>query len=96
MAETITAIYEKGVLRPLTPMTLPERTRVQLQIVVQLPIDEERQQVGQALLNAGLIRPQPESESVEPVPDAELTEAAERLAAAGSLSELILAERNNR
>lgn len=32
MSETITAVYENGVLRPLTPLTLPDRARVRLHI----------------------------------------------------------------
>ena len=32
MSQTITAVYENGVLRPLKPLALPERTRVRLQI----------------------------------------------------------------
>ena len=32
MSQTITAVYENGVLRPLKPLTLPEKARVRLQI----------------------------------------------------------------
>lgn len=32
MNQTITAVYENGVLRPLKPLELPENTRVRLQI----------------------------------------------------------------
>jgi predicted DNA-binding antitoxin AbrB/MazE fold protein len=32
MSQTITAVYENGVLRPLTPLNLPNRARVRLQI----------------------------------------------------------------
>lgn len=32
MSETITAVYENGVLRPLTPLKLPDRSRVRLHI----------------------------------------------------------------
>ena len=31
--ESIEAIYEQGVFRPVTPIVLPENSRVQLQIV---------------------------------------------------------------
>ena len=32
MDQTITAIYENGVLRPLTPLALPEHTEVEISI----------------------------------------------------------------
>lgn len=32
MSEIITAVYENGVFRPLTPLKLPNRTRVRLHI----------------------------------------------------------------
>ncbi len=97
MGEIITAVYEHGILRPLTPMTLPEHTRLQLQIVSKLsPAKEERQQVHQALLDAGLIRPSPAVEQVEPVSEPELIDAARSLAAAGPISDLIIMERDDR
>lgn len=97
MNETVTAVYEKGVLRPLTPLALPERTHVQIKIVVQPPTAQaERQQVRQALLDAGVIRPHPPAMPVKEVSEAQLAEAANALAAAGSLSELIIAEREGR
>ncbi|MCL5998479.1 MAG: antitoxin family protein [Chloroflexi bacterium] len=34
--ETIIAIYEHGVFRPLSPVTLPESVRIELQVVQQL------------------------------------------------------------
>jgi len=97
VSETIVAIYERGVLRPLTPLGLPENARVQIQIVAQPPaVDEERRRVRQALLDAGIIRPRPPAEPAQPVSEAQLAEAAAALAAAGPLSELIIAERDGR
>jgi len=97
MKETIAAIYEQGVLRPLTPLALPEHTRVQIQIVALVPaVQEERHRVRQALLDAGVIRPRPTIEPVQPVSEAQLAAAADALAAAGPLSELIIAEREGR
>ncbi len=97
MKETVAAVYEQGMLRLLTPLSLPERTRVQIKIVAELPsTDEERQRVRQALLEAGVIRPHSQIESVQPVDEAELAAVAKRLASAGSLSQLIIAEREGR
>jgi len=58
MSEMITAIYEKGLLRPIRRLTLPERTRVDLRIVARYEGGaDERQQVRQALLDAGCDSP---------------------------------------
>lgn len=97
MSETIAAVYERGVLRPLTPLVLPERTRVQIQIIAPVPTaQEERRQVRQALLDAGVIRPRPPADPIQPVSEARLAAAADALAVAGPLSELVIAEREGR
>ena len=97
MAETITAVYEKGVLRPLTPLALPESSRVEIQIMGQAADpQDERQQVRQALRDAGLVRPQPATQPVKAVSETELAAAAASLAQAGPLSQLIIDERNGR
>lgn len=97
MSETVAAIYERGVLRPLTPLVLPEHARVQIQIVAQsLAAQEERRRVRQALLDAGVIRSRPSAEPVQPVSEAQLAASANALAAAGSLSDLIIAAREGR
>lgn len=96
MSETITAIYEGGVLRLLEPLSVPERARVQLRIIAQISEEEEREKVRRILLEAGVIEPHPADGSVQPVTEAELEKAARALAAAGPLSEQILAERDGR
>jgi len=97
MSETIVTIYEQGVLRPLKPLSLPENTQVRIQIVAPtLPAKEERLRVRKALLDAGVIRPRQVTEPIQPVSEAELEKAAQALAAAGPLSELIMAEREER
>jgi predicted DNA-binding antitoxin AbrB/MazE fold protein len=66
MRETITAIYEKGVLRPLVPLSLPEHTQVQIQIVNASAVstgEEARRQVRQVLLDAGVIQSRPQVEA---------------------------------
>jgi predicted DNA-binding antitoxin AbrB/MazE fold protein len=40
---TIEAIYEHGVFRPVEPVTLPENSRVQLQIVNGAPAEQTEQ-----------------------------------------------------
>ncbi len=94
MNETVTAVYEHGVLRPLMPLHMPEQTHVQICILAEVAPD--RQRVRQVLLDAGIIRSREAEEPAELVSEAQIESAARALAAAGPLSELILAERGER
>lgn len=98
MSETITVIYEQGVLRPLAPLSLPENTRIQVRIVRPTvrtrKVQANRQSVYEALMDAGLIRPQATTDLSKSVSEQELVAAAKALGAAGPLSELIIAERD--
>jgi len=97
MNETITVVYERGVLRPLVPLPIPEHTRMEIQIVEPpSSVEEERHRVRQALLAAGVIRSQPSAKAVPAVSEDQLAAAARALAAGGPLSELIIAERDGR
>jgi predicted DNA-binding antitoxin AbrB/MazE fold protein len=96
MSTTFTATYEGGVLRPLTPLSLPEHARVQVKIVKspdKKDMATDRQRVYNALLDAGLAKPQPITDTHPYVSEAELTAAANALGMAGSISDLIIAER---
>jgi predicted DNA-binding antitoxin AbrB/MazE fold protein len=44
MSETIIAIYEQGVLRPLQPLSLRERQTVRIQVLPGEPIEETEQE----------------------------------------------------
>lgn len=60
MTETVTAIYENGVLRPLRPLKLKERQRVHVR-VIENPQDEElteKERVLGILIAEGLIEPE--------------------------------------
>lgn len=94
MSETITAIYEQGILRPLLPLSIPEHTRVQIQIVI--PAKDAKRQVRQALLDAGIIQPHSPTEVIPPVSEKQLAATANALAMAGPLSDLIIEEREAR
>ena len=97
MNEIIEAIYEHGILRLLKPLSLPEKTHVQVNILVrQSTIQEEKQKVRQSLINAGIICKDPSPENIERVSEERLAMAAKVIASAGSLSELIIAERDGR
>ena len=96
MAETITAVYEKGVLRPLQPLNLREQQRVRIQVLPEQAEDEGEAAI-RILVAAGLMQP-PDRESPpppDPVPEEERRALAERLALAPGkpLSEIVIEER---
>jgi len=97
MSETIAAVYEQGVLRPLQPLELPDHARVQVKIITQPSrAQKERRRVQRALLNAGVISPRTPAGSIPQVSETQMDAASRSLAAAGPLSELIIAERDGR
>src|SRR5690242_1111935 len=61
METTITAVYENGVFRPLTPLALPEHAEVEISIRTQTPdVDDaeaHRRRVHNVLTAAGLRLP---------------------------------------
>ncbi|WP_374685878.1 antitoxin family protein [Promineifilum sp.] len=97
MTETITAIYENGVLRPLKPLKLKERQRVELQVVETRPASEseEREQLIAELVAAGLIEPHTDVPEDDPVSAERRAELARLLGSAPGkpLSEIIIEER---
>lgn len=99
MNNPVSAIYEKGVLRLLTPLSLPEQTQVQVYVQPQSTSPEaiaHRRQVQEILLATGLSLPSslpPDSSLLSAERRAEL---AELFATGRPLSELILEERTGR
>jgi len=100
MTTTINAIYEHGVFRPLEPLSVPEHTRVILQMQEAPPLDGHviyRQRVQQMLIAAGLSWPLLETvPSPSPLSAARRAELAHRFSVGQPLSEIILAEREGR
>ncbi len=97
MGQAITAMYEKGVLRPLMPLRLKDRSLVQIQVISEPQTEEaEREEALQALLEAGVIRRHPPAPQRVPVDEGRLEAVRKALGAAGPLSELIIAERDGR
>jgi predicted DNA-binding antitoxin AbrB/MazE fold protein len=100
MSDPILAIYENGILRPLTPLALPEQTQVQVYIQPLSSSAEamaHRSQVRAALTEAKLSLPETSPPVVPPSLSAERREELARLFAVGRpLSELIIEEREGR
>ncbi len=96
MSGNIAVVYEKGVLRPLRPLDLPERTRLEIRIVeADENVTTEAAKVHQVLIQAGLIQPTPPT-MTKPVTESERQQAADAYGQSGPLSDWIIAERSNR
>lgn len=100
MTNTVTAIYEEGVLRPLTPLSLPEHSRVLIQVEQVEAVDEttpHRRHIREALIAAGLSQPVsiplPAS---SPLSSERREELARSFSTGGPLSKLIIEEREGR
>ena len=94
------AIYENGILRPLTPLALPEHTEVEISIKP-LPssaaAEIHRCRVRQGLSAAGLVLPEPDTPPfVQPLSAAERDQLARHIPAGRPLSEIIIEEREGR
>ena len=73
MNETVMAVYEKGMLRPLQPLNLQEHQRVRIQIVSEEAGTQEGptngiEQLIQRLVASGLMRPRPKKDAIPPDP----------------------------
>lgn len=97
MATTIRAVYENGVLRPLSPLALPEHSHVELAVqAITVPPQAARERVRAALARAGILAERAEpGKAVQPMSADERGALAQRLAAAGvaPLSAAVLDER---
>jgi predicted DNA-binding antitoxin AbrB/MazE fold protein len=97
MNESIAVIYEGGVLRPLQPLSLPEHTRLEIQLVRRRRSTSDPRKLAYDVLQAaGIISVQLPTEDLPMISEAQLAAAARDLAVAGPLSELIIAEREGR
>ena len=96
MTEIVTAVYEKGLLRPLQPLDLQERQTVRIQVLPE-PADKV-EKVIQRLVQAGVITPPPGYSDVDPVSEEERRELADIMGRAPGkpLSEIIIEERGER
>jgi len=93
MSEVIRAVYERGVLRPLHPLDLPEKQEVRIQIWPEEGTREE--EILRLMVNAGLMRPRPRHEPPPPLSDEERRALAEQIGRAPGkpISEIVIEER---
>ena len=100
MTQTVTAVYEHGVLRPLTPLHLPEHSQVEIEVRMldsALDAQAQREQVRAALDAAGILAPVAPA-AVSPLSEAERAALAEQLVVPGAtpLSQIIIDDREER
>ena len=96
MTAVATAIYEKGTLRLLTPVSLPERARVRVQIQEEDQTVDDMQRAIALLEASGLVKPANHRMLRPTISPARRAELAQFYGAAGPLSEWIIAERDAR
>jgi predicted DNA-binding antitoxin AbrB/MazE fold protein len=94
MLEVMTAVYEKGMLRPLGPVPLREYQTVRLQILPE-PSDDEAEQILQKLANTGILTPPTGYSGEMPLSEKERLELADRLGRAPGkpFSDIIIEDR---
>jgi predicted DNA-binding antitoxin AbrB/MazE fold protein len=94
--KTATAVYEQGVLRLLTPVDLPERSRVRLHIVEMGEAADELRRAEEALAAAGIIRQPIAPKRKKVVPGSRRAYLARVYGEAGPISEIVIRERDER
>jgi len=95
MPEIITAVYEKGILRPLQPLKLRERQMVRLQVVSDESSENDDEAAIRVLVETGRLTPPRGRSDVAPISEHERRELADRLGRMPGklLSEIIIEER---
>ncbi len=93
-SQSIMAVYEHGILRPLEPLTLPENFKVRIQIIPEPAVDKA-DQVVQFLVKVGLLTPPSKPSKLSPISKAERKKLADALAqgAKQTLSEIVIEDR---
>ena len=94
MSQSIMAVYEHGLLRPLEPLVLPESLKVRIQILPE-PVVEETEQIIKSLVEVGLITPPSNPSKASLIPKSERRKLANALAEdpKQTLSEIVIEDR---
>ena len=95
MSETVRAVYENGVLRPLSPLALREHEEVRIQLVHD---NGGVRQVLRELVSAGVITAPSGHSDARTVTEEDLAETAEALGRVPGrpLSEVVIENRGER
>nr|VFJ63866.1 MAG: Protein of unknown function DUF104 [Candidatus Kentron sp. DK] len=92
--QSITAIYEHGLLRPLEPLTLPENRKVRIQVLPESAANKH-DPVIQSLVARGMVTLPSNSSNPPLLSETERQELAEALARSAKkpLSEIVIEDR---
>lgn len=94
MPQSIIAVYENGILRPLEPLSLSEKQRVRIRVDLEKQIDSV-ETVFQFLISIGWLTQPSGRSKIKPIPLMERNRAADILgqAAKKPVSEMIIEDR---
>ncbi len=94
MPQSIIAVYEHGMLRPLEPLSLPEKQRVRIRVDLEKQ-SESVETVFNLLINTRWLTPPSGQSKVKPIPLVERNRVADILgqAATKPVSEMIIEDR---
>ncbi len=94
MPQSIIAVYEHGLLRPLEPLILPEKQKVRIQVEPEKQIDSI-ENVFQFLINMGWVTPPSGQSKVKPISLQERNRVADILgkSAKKPVSQMIIEDR---
>lgn len=93
MLQSVTAIYQNGMLRPLGRVKLKESQTVRVNII-QLETQDEKEKVLQALSESGMVTLSNETSTIDPVSEERRKELARIFSIGKPISELIIEERS--
>ncbi len=94
--QTITAIYQNGVLRPLVSLDLPENSEVELKVKVIESKQDSHAAIGELLIQKGLSRRKKKTEPKQNLSTEERERLAKIFSAPQPLGELISEDREER
>ena len=94
--QTITAIYQNGVLRPLGSLDLPENSQVELNVKVIENKQDSRAAIAELLVQKGLSRRKKTTEPKQNLSPEERARLAKIFSAPQTLGKLISEDRKHR
>ncbi len=99
--QSVSAIYEDGVLRPLQPLALPEHAHVQITVAVEDVVQtaspsHDQEELRSAFTAAGLTLVEPQAQKRSPLSSEARAVLAGQIPAGRALSDLIEEEREGR
>jgi hypothetical protein len=90
-------VYRDGAVHLREPLELPDNTEVAISVSAvekQVDAQSERDRVHEFFVAEGLVRPHSQTQAQPPLSPEQEAELAEKLAQGGSLSKLIIKERD--